>query len=392
MRRAVVVDSARLGMCKAFRGSLNDTRPDDQLAFVMRAVLERSGVDPGAVEDVATGCAFPEGPQGNNISRVASLLAGLPVTSSAVTVNRFCSSGSQAIALAASEIQAGADVAIGAGVETITMIRDGNYNKARVKNRVANERFPGLYMSMGITAENVADRYGVSREDQDAYALLSQQRVAAAQTNGLLDDEIVPMKVRRLVAGEGDEQVAEEHVIEQDEANRPQTTLEGLAKLPPSFTDTGTVTAGNSSQLTDGASATLLASEEYASTSGLKPLGAYLGSVSVGCEPSEMGIGPINAVPKLLRRFDLTIDDIDLVELNEAFASQVLACQRALDIPIDKLNVNGGAIAVGHPFGMTGSRCTGQLLRELRRRGGRYGIVTMCVGGGMGFASLFEAA
>ena len=335
---------------------------------------------------------LPGGPAGQQHLSGGLAAGRAPVTSAAVTVNRFCSSGSQAIALAASEIQAGSEVAIGAGVETITMIRDGNYNKARVKNRVADDQFPGLYMSMGITAENVAERYGVSREDQDAYALMSQQRIAAAQSNGLLDDEIVPLKVSRLVKGDGDEPVPEEHVIERDEANRPDTTLEGLAKLPPSFTEAGTVTAGNSSQLTDGASATLLTSDEFASRNGLEPLGSYLGSVSVGCEPAEMGIGPIHAVPKLLGRFDLTMDDIDLVELNEAFASQVIACQRALDIPMEKLNVNGGAIAIGHPFGMTGSRCTGQLLRELRRRGGRYGIVTMCVGGGMGFASLFEAA
>lgn len=392
VRRVVIIDSVRIGMCKAFRGSLNNTRPDDQLAFVIRSLVQRAGVDPADVEDVLTGCAFPEGPQGNNIARVAALLAGLPVSSSAVTVNRFCSSGSQAIAFAAAQIAEGSNVVVGSGVESITMIRDGNFNKAKVKNAVANAAYPGLYMSMGLTAENVAHRYSVSREDQDAYGLLSQTRTAAAQEAGWLDDEIVPYPVVRIQFGEGDAVSQVEHVITSDEANRPQSTLEQLANLRPSFVDTGTVTAGNSSQLTDGASATLLMSEDYASRNGFAPLGYYIGSASAGCEPDEMGIGPVHVIPKLLRRYGLTIDDIDLVELNEAFASQVLAVQRALHIPLERLNVNGGAIAIGHPFGVTGSRCTGHLLRELRRRRGRYGIVTMCVGGGMGFASLFESA
>ena len=390
--RVVVADSVRIGLTKAFRGSLNNTRPDDQLAFVLRSLIGRHDLDPAVVDDVVVGCAFPEGPQGNNVARVASMLAGLPAATTAMTVNRFCSSGSQAIASAASEIREGSDVAIGAGVETITMIRDGNFNKARLKNRTAATRFPGLYMPMGLTAENVADRYGVSRENQDAYGLRSQQRTAEAQKAGLFDDEIVPYAVTRLVPSGAGEPTPEEHTIMGDEANRPDTTAEGLAKLEPAFKEDGTVTAGNSSQLTDGASATLLLSERFAEKSGIEPLGYYLGSAASGCEPDVMGIGPVTAVPKLLDRAGLTIDDIDLVEMNEAFASQVLACQRALDIPLDKLNVNGGAIAIGHPFGTTGSRCTGHLLRELRRRGGRYGIVTMCVGGGMGFASLFATA
>lgn len=391
MRRVAVVDSVRIGMCKAFRGSLNITRPDDQLAHVISALVDRVGIDKELVEDVVTGCAIPEGPQGNNVARVAALLAGLPLTTSGVTVNRFCSSGSQAIALAASEIFEGSDVVIGSGVETVTMIRTGDFNGRTVKNPIARERFPGLYMAMGQTAENVADRYHVSREDQDAYALLSQQRTAAAQQGGLFDEEIVPITVKRLV-GKGDDAHEEEHTVVGDEGNRPDTTLEGLASLAPSFVDTGSVTAGNSSQLTDGASATLLASSDFCEANGLQPLGYYLTSATRGCEPDEMGMGPIHAVPKLLAKAGLTIADIDLVELNEAFASQVLACQRILGIPTEKLNVNGGAISIGHPFGVTGSRCTGTILRELRRRGGRYGIVTMCVGGGMGFASLFEAA
>lgn len=390
MRRVAIVDSVRIGMCKAFRGSLNNTRPDDQLAHVIKAVVERSGIEPDLVEDVVTGCAIPEGPQGNNVARVAALLAGLPLTTSGVTVNRFCSSGSQAVALAASEILEGVEVAIGSGVETITMIRNENFNGRQVKNPIARERFPGLYMAMGQTAENVASRYDVSRADQDAYALLSQQRTAAAQDSGILDDEIIPISVTRIV-GKGDDVREEEHTVVRDEENRPGTTLDQLAALPPSFLEGGTVTAGNSSQLTDGASATLMASSQFCESAGITPLGYYVASATKGCEPDEMGMGPIHAVPKLLAKTGLTIDDIDLVELNEAFASQVLASQRILGIPTEKLNVNGGAISIGHPFGATGSRCAGHLLRELRRRGGRYGIVTMCVGGGMGFASLFEA-
>lgn len=392
MRRAVVVDSVRIGMTKAFRGSLNNTRPDDQLAFVMDALVRRVGLEHDRVEDVVVGCAFPEGPQGNNVARVSALLAGFPETVPGVTINRFCSSGSQSVALAASEIITGSvDVAIGAGVETITMIRDGNFNKKRLKNPTAVERFPALYMAMGDTAEVVAERYGISREDQDRYGLLSQQRTAEAQRRGLFDEEIIPFKVTRAVkAKDSDEITYEQHIITADEANRPDTTYEKLAKLPPAFQEGGTVTAGNSSQLTDGAAAALLMEESFAERHGFTPMGVYLGSAFTGCAPDEMGIGPVTAVPKLLEKFGLTVDDIDLFELNEAFASQVLACQRKLGIPIEKLNVNGGAIAIGHPFGMTGTRCTGHLLRELRRRGGRYGVVTMCVGGGMGFASLFE--
>lgn len=392
MRSAAIVDSARIGICKAFKGSLNATRPDDQLAHVMAAVVERLDLDPALVEDVVAGCAIPEGPQGNNVARVASLMAGFPITTAGVTVNRFCSSGSQAVAYAAAQIREGsADVVMAGGVETVSMIRDGNFNGRKMKNPVGRERFPGLYMAMGDTAENVARRYGVTREDQDAYALLSQQRVAAAQSAGWLDDEIVPMTVTRLVK-QGEELAPEQHTIVRDEDNRPDTTLEGLAGLKPSFAEDGSVTAGNSSLLTDGASATLLMAEERAHELGFEPLGFYRRSVAVGCEADEMGMGPIHAVPKLLAQAGLTMEDIDLVELNEAFACQVLACQRILDIPIEKLNVNGGAISIGHPFGMTGSRCTGHILRELRRRGGRYGIVTMCVGGGMGFATLLEAA
>jgi acetyl-CoA acetyltransferase family protein len=286
-------------------------------------------------------------------------------------------------------MQEGVDVAIGSGVESITMTEVQNTNL--LVNPALQARLPGLYMAMGITAEVVAERYGVSREDQDRYSLQSQQRMAHAQRSGWFEDEIAPMRVHRRVMKKDRDPYEEDAVVDRDECNRPDTTLEGLSRLPPAFKEGGTVTAGNASQLSDGASATLVMSAERARALGLEPLGAYRGSAVAGCEPDEMGIGPIYAVPKLLKKAGLTMDDIAIVELNEAFASQVLQVQRVLDIPDEKLNPNGGSIAIGHPFGMTGSRMTGHLLRELRRRGERYGIVTMCVGAGQGFASLFEA-
>jgi acetyl-CoA acyltransferase len=286
----------------------------------------------------------------------------------------------------------GAEVAIGAGVETITMMQDGTQNTSHLVNATAKERFPGLYFPMGITAEVVAERYSISREDQDAYGLLSQQRYAVADEKGFIKEEIAPMKVRRAVMKKGEEPYEEDFVVEKDECNRPQTTLDGLASLKPAFKEDGTITAGNASQLSDGASATLLMSAERAKQLGVEPLGIYRGSAVAGCGPEEMGIGPVFAVPKLLKRHGLTMNDIDIVELNEAFASQLLYCKRQLEIPDEKLNPSGGSIAIGHPFGMTGSRMTGLLLRQLKRQGKRYGIVTMCVGGGQGFASLFESA
>ena len=288
----------------------------------------------------------------------------------------------------------GVDVAIGAGVETITMMQDGTSNTNRMVNEAAKERFPGLYFPMGVTAEVVAERYGISREDQDEYSLQSQQRYAAAVEKGYIAEEITPLKVTRTVMKKGEDPYDEDFTVDADECNRPSTTLEGLAGLKPVFKpaeEGGTVTAGNASQLSDGASANLLMSAEYAKSLGLEPLGFYRGSAVAGCGPEEMGIGPVFAVPKLLKRQGLTMDDIDIVELNEAFASQLLYCQRELGIPNDKLNPQGGSISIGHPFGMTGARLTGSLLRQLKREGKRYGIVTMCVGGGQGFASLFEA-
>jgi acetyl-CoA acetyltransferase family protein len=396
-REVVIVDSVRSALTKAHRGSFNMTEPVDYTAHCLRSVVERvPNLDPAEIEDVILGVGMPEGCQGMNMGRIAAMAAGFPKSVAATSVNRFCSSGSQAVMMAAHQIlNNAADVAIGAGVETVTMMQDGSQNTARMVNATAKERFPGLYFPMGVTAEIVAERYGVSREDQDAYALKSQQRYAAAVEKGWVAEEIAPMKVRRKVIKKGEEPYEEDFVAERDECNRADTTLEGLAKLKPVFkeaSDGGTVTAGNASQLSDGASATLLMSAERAKQLGVEPLGVYRGSAVAGCGPEEMGIGPIYAVPKLLKRHGLTIDDIDIVELNEAFASQLLQCQRVLEIPDEKLNPCGGSISIGHPFGMTGSRLTGLLLRQLKREGKRYGIVTMCVGGGQGFASLFEAA
>jgi acetyl-CoA acetyltransferase family protein len=396
-REAVIVDSVRTALTKAHRGSFNMTEPVDYTAHVLREVVARQkNLDPAEIEDVNLGCGIPEGCQGMNMGRIAAMAAGFPKEVAGTTVTRFCSSGSQAIAMAAHEIlHEGADVVIGAGVETITMMQDGTSNTTRMVNATAKERFPGLYYPMGVTAEIVAERYKVSREDQDRYALQSQQRYAAAVDQGKVAEDIVPMKVTRRVMKKGEDPYEEDVTVQADECNRPDTTLEGLAKLQPVFKkaeEGGTVTAGNASQLSDGASATLLMSSERAKRLGIEPLGIYRGTAVAGCGPEEMGIGPIFAVPKLLKRHGLKLDDIGIIELNEAFASQLLYCQRELGIDNDRLNPLGGSISIGHPFGMTGSRMTGQLLREMRRQGVRYGIVTMCVGGGQGLASLFEAA
>jgi acetyl-CoA acetyltransferase family protein len=327
------------------------------------------------------------------VARVAALGAGLPASVSATTVNRYCSSGLQAIAMAAHRILVdGCDVAIGGGTESITLVQNDKMRLGDMLNPRVQAMWPGLYFGMGQTAEIVAERYKISREDQDAYALVSQQRTAAAQAGGLFDTDIAPITVTRKVKQKDGTETIEENVkVVKDECNRPDTTLEGLSKLKPSFKPDGTVTAGNASQLSDGASATVVMSAERAKALGIQPLGIYRGFQVAGCNPDEMGIGPVFAVPKLLKKAGLTMDDIDIVELNEAFASQLLYCQRQLDIPLEKLNPLGGSISIGHPYGMTGSRMTGQLLRQLRREKKRYGIVTMCIGGGMGAAGLFEA-
>lgn len=393
MREAVVVDSVRTPLAKSFRGSFNRTHPADLAAHCIREVLTRNPkVDPADVEDVIFGCGQPHGPQGVNVARIATVLSGLSVMTAATTVNRFCSSGLQSVAMAAHQIiNEGAEAAIGGGVESITMSpRDAQ------QHPVLREQKPGIYMVMGVTAEVVAKRYNVSRQAQDEYALLSQQRVARAQAEGFFKDEIVPMKVTRAILDKktGEPVREEEAVVENDECNRADTTLEGLMKLAPYFdpdSGHGSVTAGNSSQLSDGASATLLMSRERADKLGVPYKLIYRGFAVSGLEPDEMGIGPIYAIPKLLKRQGLTVDDIDVWELNEAFAVQVVYCRDKLGLDPDKLNVNGGSIAIGHPFGMTGSRMVGTLANEMRRRKAKYGVVTMCVGGGQGAAGLFEA-
>jgi acetyl-CoA acetyltransferase family protein len=394
MREAVIVSSKRTPLAKSARGSFNITRPDDLAAHAIRHALDAvPQFDRAEVEDVILGCGQPHGPQGHNIARVAALRAGLPVSTPGVTVNRFCNSGLQAIVQAAHMIlQEGVEAAIGGGVESITMMqRDGS------PNPWVKEHHPGVYMAMGETAEVVAKRYKVSRRAQDELSLGSQQRIARAQQDGFFRGEIAPITVTRAVLDKkSGEKIGEETVtVERDECNRPDTTMEGLLKLPPVFDTTsgdGSVTAGNSSQLSDGASATLLMSAARASALGITPQLIFRGYAVAACEPDEMGIGPVFAVPKLLKKHGLTVDDIDVWELNEAFASQVVYCRDRLGIPDDKLNVNGGSIAIGHPFGMTGSRLVGTLANEMLRQEARYGVVTMCVGGGQGAAALFERA
>jgi acetyl-CoA acetyltransferase family protein len=392
MKEAVIVASKRTGLAKSYRGSFNATRPDEMASHAIKAALEQvPNLDPKEIEDCILGCGFPEGAQGMNVARVAALGAGLPEVVAATTVNRFCSSGLQAIAMAAHQIvNEGATAAIGGGVESITM-GQGKMNADGIVSQSVFDAWPGVYMGMGETAEVVAERYNVSREDQDKFALRSQQRTAAAQEKGIFNDEIAPMQVKFAKKGNDGNMVMEDKLVDRDECNRASTTLDALASLPPSFRPTGTVTAGNASQLSDGASATILMSGERAKELGIKPLGIYRGFAVAGCRPEEMGIGPVFAVPKLLKRAGLKMSDIDIVELNEAFASQLLYCQRQLGISDEQINPNGGSIAIGHPYGMTGSRMTGHLLYELRRRGGKYGIVTMCIGGGQGMAALFEA-
>ena len=394
MRNAVIVDRVRTGLAKSFRGGFNNTRADNMTAHVVNALLERNPkVDASMVEDIILGCGNPEGAQGHNIARNVAVLSNLPIETGGVTINRYCSSGLNSIAMAATQIQSGFyDCIIAGGVESISTSQ-GHTNMHMYVNDKLAEEAPGIYHAMGTTAEAVADRYNVSREAQDEYALSSQQRCAAAQDAGLYDDEIIPMDTKMILKNK--ETGAEKEVdvtVAKDECNRPETTLDGLSSLNPVFNpEAGSVTAGNSSQLSDGASVTLIMSEEKANELGLKPLAYFRGFTTVGCQPDEMGIGPVFSIPKLLESAGLTVDDIDLWELNEAFASQVVYIRDKLGLPSDKLNVNGGSIAIGHPFGMTGSRQVGHLTRELRRSGGKYGIVTMCVGGGMGATGLFEA-
>ena len=394
MRDVVIVDSVRTGLAKAFRGSFNMTRSDDMLAHCIDSLLDRNGqVGVDEVEDVIVGAATHAGEQDGNLARLAVILSKLPVTAAGVTINRFCSSGLQSIAMAANQIASGqTEVAIAGGVDSISMRTRQEPGKAKQNKRMLEEK-PDIFMAMGNTAEVVARRYQVTREKQDEYALQSQQRYAAAVAAGKIGEEIVPMKANMLKVDKatGEESYVDV-VVDRDECNRPGTTLEALAALPPAFEEGGSVTAGNASQLSDGASMTMLMSAERAAQLGIEPLGIYRGFTVAGCEPDEMGIGPVFAIPRLLKNAGLSIDDIDLWELNEAFASQCLYSRDALDIDNEKYNVLGGSISIGHPFGMTGSRQTGLVLRELRRRKAKYGVVTMCIGGGQGAAGLFESA
>tara|TARA_B100000700_G_scaffold72518_1_gene80961 strand:+ start:1851 stop:3044 length:1194 start_codon:yes stop_codon:yes gene_type:complete len=394
MPNAVIVDSVRTGLAKSFRGAFNNTRADNMTAHLVNAIMERNPeVDRSMVDDMILGCGAPEGAQGHNIARNVAVLSDLPIQVGGTTVNRYCSSGLQTVAMAATQVQSGfSDCIIAGGVESISTTQ-GHGNMHMYVNEKLAEEVPGIYHAMGITAETVAKRYGVTRESQDEYALSSQQRTAAAQEQGLYADEIIPMETKMILKNK--ETGAEKEVdavVDRDDCNRPETTLEGLSSLNPVFDpENGSVTAGNSSQLSDGASVTMVMSEDKANELGIKPLAYFRGFTVVGCEPDEMGIGPVFSIPKLLEKANLTIDDIDLWELNEAFASQVVHIRDKLGLSSEKLNVNGGSIAIGHPFGMTGSRQVGHLTRELRRRGGKYGIVTMCVGGGMGATGLFES-
>ncbi|AOE64628.1 thiolase family protein [Pseudomonas corrugata] len=392
MREVVIVDSVRTGLAKSFRGKFNMTRPDDMAAHCVNALLTRNDIDPASVEDCIVGAGSNEGAQGYNIGRNVAVLSHLGIGTAGMTLNRFCSSGLQAIAIAANQIASGcSDIIVAGGVESISLTMK-SVNTDNLINPLLKEQVPGIYFPMGQTAEIVARRYQVSREAQDRYALQSQLRTAQAQAAGLFNDEIVPMAVKYKVEDKNTGAVQMlDGVVDRDDCNRPDTTYESLEGLKPVFAEDGSVTAGNSSQLSDGASMTLVMSLEKALALGLRPKAFFRGFTVAGCAPDEMGIGPVFSVPKLLKAKGLRIADIDLWELNEAFASQCLYSRDRLEIDNEKYNVNGGSIAIGHPFGMTGSRQVGHLVRELQRRNLRYGIVTMCVGGGMGATGLFEA-
>lgn len=390
MRNAVIVSAVRTAVGKAPKGKLRTTRPDDLAANALKGALDRiPQLDVKEIDDVILGCAMPEAEQGMNVARIAALRAGLPIESAAMTVNRFCASGLQSIALAAERIRGGgAEVVIAGGTESMSMVPMGGH-KISI-NPWLEENHPGSYTSMGLTAERVAKHYGISREEADEFSLASHKRALAAQADHRFDDEIIPVTVSTAIPDEKGKPKRTESSFCTDEGPRRDTSLEALAKLKPAFHAKGVVTAGNSSQTSDGAAATVLLSEDRAIALGLKPLARFVSFAYSGCLPEEMGVGPVYAIPKALKLAGLDLSQIDLIELNEAFAAQSLAVIKLLGLDRDKVNVNGGAIALGHPLGCTGAKLTATLLHEMRRRRARYGMVTMCVGGGMGAAGIFE--